>query len=462
VRGSDLIPPAGGEAIQIESYQFSGDGSKLLIFTNSVRVWRQNTKGVFYVWDLNRRRLSPVSVNAGLQQFAKFSPDGRSVGFVRDHNIFVTDIRSGREIQLTFDGDDNVINGTTDWVYEEELGLRDAFRFSPDNRRIAFWRLDQTVIEPFYMIDNLELYPVLLPVRYPKAGAQNSDVRIGVVEVSSGETTWVDLGTEKDIYVAQMGFAGSSNEVWLTRLNRHQNRLDLMLADVRSGASRVIMTDSDAAWVDANAPIWIDDGRRFLFESERDGYNQLFLFNSDGSLQNKVTVGEWDVSSVYGVDEREDIVYFGGAGEGPLKNPLFRIGLDGDEFARISTASGSHAIQFNADFSLYVDTYSTAGVPPTSTLHSANGQVLRTLSDNMDLMAKVQALNLAVPEFIKIPVEGGVDLNGYIIRPPDFDISKRYPLLMYVYGGPGSQTVRDSWGELDICGTNCLHRRATW
>ncbi len=446
VRGSDLIPPAGGEAIQIESYQFSGDGSKLLIFTNSVRVWRQNTKGVFYVWDLNRRRLSPVSVNAGLQQFAKFSPDGRSVGFVRDHNIFVTDIRSGREIQLTFDGDDNVINGTTDWVYEEELGLRDAFRFSPDSRRIAFWRLDQTVIEPFYMIDNLELYPVLLPVRYPKAGAQNSDVRIGVVEVSSGETTWVDLGTEKDIYVAQMGFAGSSNEVWLTRLNRHQNRLDLMLADVRSGASRVIMTDSDAAWVDANAPIWIDDGRRFLFESERDGYNQLLLFNSDGSLQNKVTVGEWDVSSVYGVDEREDIVYFGGAGEGPLKNPLFRIGLDGDEFARISTASGSHAIQFNADFSLYVDTYSTAGVPPTSTLHSANGQVLRTLSDNMDLMAKVQALNLAVPEFIKIPVEGGVDLNGYIIRPPDFDISKRYPLLMYVYGGPGSQTVRDSWG----------------
>ncbi len=446
VRGSDLVPPGGTEPIQIESYQFSPDGSKLLIFTNSVRVWRQNTKGVFFVWDLSRRQLSPVSANPGLQQFAKFAPDNRSVGFVRDNNLFVTDIRSGRERQLTFDGDENIINGTTDWVYEEELGLRDAFRFSPDSRRIAFWRLNQTAIKPFYMIDNLELYPELLPVRYPKAGERNSEVDIGVVEISSGETTWIDLGPDSDIYVAEMDFAGSSNEVWFTRLNRHQNRLDIVLADVRSGISTVIMTDTDAAWVDANAPLWIDNGRRFLFRSERDGYSQLFLFDRDGSLENKVTTGEWDVSTVYGVDERRDVVYFGGAGEGPLKNPLYRVGLDGEDLARVSTASGSHSIVFNSDFSLYVDTYSTAGVPPTATLHDTDGRVIRTISDNMDLMAKVQALNLAVPEFIQIPVGGGVELNGYIIRPPDFDISKRYPLLIYVYGGPGSQTVRDSWG----------------
>lgn len=446
VRGSELIPPGGLEPIQIESYQFAPDGSKVLIFTNSVRVWRQNTKGVFYVWDLSRRQLTPVSVNSGLQQFAKFSPDSRSVGFVRDHNLFVTDIRSGRERQLTFDGDENVINGTTDWVYEEELGLRDAFRFSPDSKRVAFWRLDQTAIKPFYLIDDLELYPELLPVRYPKAGEQNSDVRIGVVEISSGETTWIDLGSDGDIYIAQMNFAGSSDEIWLTRLNRHQDRFDVMLADVRNGLSRVVVTDTDAAWVDATEPRWIEGGRRFLLESERDGYNQLFLFNRDGSVENKVTTGEWDVSSVYGIDERHDVVYFSGAGEGPLKNPVFRVRLDGGELTRISTSSGNHSIAFNADFSLFVDTYSTAGVPPVETLHSADGRVIRTISDNRDLMAKVQSLNLAVPEFIKIPVENGVDLNAYIIRPPDFDISKRYPLLMYVYGGPGSQTVRDSWG----------------
>ncbi|UCG85702.1 MAG: S9 family peptidase [Gemmatimonadota bacterium] len=446
LRGSDLVPPGQTAPIQIESYEFSADRSKLLIFTNSVRVWRQNTKGEFYIWDFDRRRLTPVSSNPGLQQFAKFSPDGRRVGFVRDNNIFVSDTRSGREEQLTFDGDENIINGTTDWVYEEELGLRDAFRFSPDSKRIAFWRLDQTAIQPFYMIDNLSLYPELVPVRYPKAGAANSEVRIGVVEISSGRTTWIDLGVEPDIYVARMDFADSSDEIWLTRLNRHQNRLDLMLADVKNGESRVVMTDTDEAWVDNNEPYWIDGGRQFLFESERDGYNQVYLFNRDGTLAGKVTRGEWDVSRVHGVDEIRRILYFSGAGEGPLKNSLYQVGLDGEEVTRISSASGSHTVQFNSDYSLYLDVYSTAGVPPARTLHTSDGGMVRMVSDNRELLQKIQALAVEVPEFISIPVGNGVVLNGYIVRPPDFDVSKTYPLLMYVYGGPGSQTVRDSWG----------------
>ena len=446
LRGSDLVPPGQTVPIRIESYQFSADRSKLLIFTNSVRVWRQNTKGEFYIWDFNRRRLTPVSSSPGLQQFAKFSPNGRWVGFVRDNNIFVTDTRSGREEQLTFDGGEDVINGTTDWVYEEELGLQDAFRFSPDSRRIAFWRLDQTAMRPFYLIDNLSVYPELRPVRYPKAGAANSEVRIGVVEVSSRRTTWIDLGSEPDIYVARMDFAGSSDEIWLTRLNRHQDRLDLMLASVRDGASRIVMTDTDEAWVDNNGPYWIDEGRQFVFESERDGYNQVYLFNRDGFLVAKVTPGEWDVSAVHGVDEIRRMLYFNGRGEGPLKDLLYRVGLDGGEVTRISPASGSHAVRFNSDYSLYLDTYSTAGVPPTLTLHSSDGQIVRTISDNSELVRKVQALGLEVPEFVSIPVGNDVVLNGYIIRPPDFDVSKTYPLLMYVYGGPGSQTVQDSWG----------------
>ncbi|UCD24962.1 MAG: DPP IV N-terminal domain-containing protein, partial [Gemmatimonadota bacterium] len=339
VSGADLLPPGQVEPISIESYQFSRDRSKVLIFTNSVRVWRQNTKGEFYVWDLDRDRLTPISREPGLQQFAKFSPDGRYVGFVRDNNIFVTDLRSQTERQLTFDGDDNIINGTSDWVYEEELGVRDAFRFSPNSRSIAFWRLDQSVIKTFYMVDNLSLYPQLLPVRYPKAGEENSSVMIGVVEISSGETTWMDLGTDRDIYVARMDFAHSSDEIWLTRLNRHQNRLDLMLGDVASGETRVVMTDTDEAWVDNGLPIWINRGRQFLFLSERDGYRQLFMFDRDGSLVRKVTESEWDVARVHGVDERADVVYFNGAGEGPLKSPLYRVGLDGRNLTRVSTAS---------------------------------------------------------------------------------------------------------------------------
>jgi dipeptidyl-peptidase-4 len=358
LRGSDLVPAGQQQPIEIESYEFSADGSKLLIFTNSVQVWRQNTKGEFYVWDVGRRRLEPVSTNPGLQQFAKFSQNGRLVGFVRGNNLFVTDVRSGRETQITYDGDENVINGATDWVYEEELGLRDAFRFSPDGSRIAFWRFDQTVIKSFYMTDALSLYPELLPVRYPKAGEANSEVRIGVVEISSGNTTWVDIGSERDIYIARMDFANSSDEIWLTRLNRHQNRLDLMLADAGTGESRVILTDTDEAWVTNTVPRWIKGGRQFLFESERGGYNQVHLFDRQGSLVNLVTPGAWDVLDVYGVDEENDVLYYAGAGDGPTRRPLYRVDLDGRNFSRVSTVSGSHDVQFNSDHTLYVDTYS--------------------------------------------------------------------------------------------------------
>src|SRR5216110_3427557 len=245
VRGADLVPPGGGKPIVIEEYRFSGDGSKLLLLTNSARVWRQNTKGTFFVWDFAGKGLMPVSARPGYQQFAKFSPDGRLIGFVRDNNVYVTDLATGAETALTTDGGENVINGTSDWVYEEELDLRDAFRWSPDGKRIAFWRFNQSPIRPFYLINADSLYPELAPVRYPKAGTPNSEVKIGVVDVATRAKVWVDLGPDRESYVAAMDFAGSADEIWLTRLNRHQNRLDLLLADARSGASRSIMTDTD-------------------------------------------------------------------------------------------------------------------------------------------------------------------------------------------------------------------------
>src|SRR5882762_1225334 len=214
VRGADLVPPGGGKSIMIEEYRFSADGSKLLVFTNSARVWRQNTKGTFFVWDVPGRRLTPVSTRPGYQQFAKFSPDGRMVAFVRGNNMYVTDLTTGAETALTADGSDNVINGTSDWVYEEELDLRDAFRWSPDGRRIAFWRLDQTAIRPFYLLNADSLYPELVAVRYPKAGTPNSEVKIGIVDLAMRRTAWVDLGSERDVYVAAMDFAGSADEIW--------------------------------------------------------------------------------------------------------------------------------------------------------------------------------------------------------------------------------------------------------
>jgi dipeptidyl-peptidase-4 len=445
VRGADLVPPGERVPIPIESYRFSPDGAKLLVFTKSARVWRLRTKGTFYIWDFRRRRLLPVSTRPGYQQFAKFSPDGGRVAFVRDNNLYVTDLATGVETALTTDGGPDVINGTSDWVYEEELDLRDAFRWSPDGRRIAFWRLDQSAIRPFYLVNFDSLYPALVPVRYPKAGTPNSEVRIGVVDLASGRTTWADLGPERDIYVAAMDFAGSPDTIWLTRLNRRQNRLDLVLADTRTGAARVVMSDSDATWVDPHEPLWLDGGRRFLFVSERDGYAQVYLYDRSGTLIRRVTPGGWDVLGLYGVDEARRVLYFTGAVDGPLTRPLLRIGLDGAGLARVSAEPGTHEVEFAPGFRFYVDVYSRFGVPPVETLHRADGAPVRVLADNHVLRDRLAALGLRAPEFLAVPGADGTALHGWIIKPPDFDPARRYPLLMYVYGGPGDQQVVDRW-----------------
>src|SRR5437867_4168140 len=409
VRGVDLVPPGAAQPVAIEEYRFSSDGARLLIFTNSARVWRQNTKGTYYVWDLAARRLIPVSTQPGYQMFAKFSPDGRMVAFVRANNIYVTDLTTGAETAVTADGNENVINGTSDCVHEEELDARDAFRWSPDGRRIAFWRLDQTAIRPFYLLNADSLYPELVPVRYPKAGTPNSEVRIGVVDLATHRTAWVDLGADKDIYVAAMDFAGTADEIWLTRLNRHQNRLDLLLADTQSGASRSIMTDTDSAWVDANQPRWIDGGKQFLFVSEREVYDQVYLFNRDGALARRVTPGGWDVQDVYGVDEKKQVVYLSGAMDGPLGRQLVRVGLDGKGLTRLSTEPGTHSAEFAPTFTLYVETYSRAGVPPVQTLRRPDGKLVRSIADNAKLREKVAALGLNRPEFVSVKTPEGVE-----------------------------------------------------
>ncbi len=446
LRGAALVPPGGRAPIRIEDVQFSPDGSRLLLFTNSVRVWRTNTKGTYYIWDVARHRLRPLSRRPGYQMFAKFSPNGRLVGFVRDHDLFVTDLTRGTERRLTSDGSDTIINGTTDWVYEEELGLRDAFRFSPDSRRIAFWRFDQRRVRPYYLLDDAPHYPELIPVRYPLAGTENARVRLGVVGVRGGPVRWIHTGSDSTAYYPQMDFANASDSLWFLRLNREQDRLQLLLANVVTGRSRVVLTDADSAWVEVHAPLWLDRGRQFLFESQRDGYRHLFLYRRDGRLVRKVTSAPWDVLRVYGVDEGTGTVYFTAAADGPLERPLYAIGLDGRNFRRISADSGTHTVSFSPTFGLYVDVSSRAGVPPVQRLYRADGTVVRVLADNHELAARIDSLDLVPPEFLKVPTAPGVELNAYLIKPRHFDPARRHPLLMYVYGGPGSQTVTDAWG----------------
>ncbi|HET7460728.1 MAG TPA: S9 family peptidase [Longimicrobium sp.] len=448
VEGSRLVPAGQTKPIGIEGYQWSGDERKLLIFTNSQPVWRQNTKGQFYVYDLASQRLTPVSTAPGWQQFAKLSPDGSKVGFVRDNNLWVTDLATGRETQLTRDGSETIINGTFDWVYEEELDLRDGWRWSPDGQRIAFWRIDDNPVRAFTWIkDTGDSYSQPVNLRYPKAGAANPTARLGVVELSGGRTTWLQTGADSSVYLARMEWAESPTELLVQRLNRHQNRLDVMVADARTGATRTLFTEADSAWVDVDDDLsFIRGGRQFIWSSERDGYNHLYLYNRDGTVARQLTRGPWDVTQVFGVDEKNGYVYFSATEQGPQQRHLYRVKLDGGAPERLSREPGTHNVQLSPQTPYYLDSWSRIDAPPTVTLHRTDGSAVRTLVDNAQVKRALGALGLNAPEFFDFRTAGGTQLNGWMIKPANFDPSKKYPVLMYVYGGPGSQTVTDAWG----------------
>ncbi|HYR09347.1 MAG TPA: S9 family peptidase, partial [Longimicrobium sp.] len=448
VPAAALVPQGAQRPIDIEDYEWSGDERKLLIFTNTQRVWRANTRGKYYVWDLDRRALTPISTRDGWQMFAKFSPDGSKVGFVRDNDLFVTELATGRETRLTQDGSEQIINGTFDWVYEEELGLQDGWRWSPDGQRIAFWRIDQSPVRTFYMIQETDsLYSQPVALRYPKAGTPNPIARIGVVGVNGGATTWMDTGNDTEALLARMEWAESPTEVVIQRTNRIQNRIDVLLADATSGRSRPLFTESDAAWVDVHDDFhWLNGGRQFLWSSERDGWNHLYVYNRDGSVARQLTRGPWEVTRVMGVDERGGWVYFGATEEGPEERHVYRVRLNGrGGVEQLSREPGTHNATISPAGTYYLDAYSTMATPPVTRLHRATGAEVRTLVDNAPARQTLGLLSVNAPEFFTIRTQDGAELNAWMIKPADFDPSKKYPVLMYVYGGPGSQTVLNSW-----------------
>ncbi|MFQ5889085.1 MAG: DPP IV N-terminal domain-containing protein [Gemmatimonadota bacterium] len=447
VSAEELVPAGAAGPIEIEQHAFSSDGRRVLIFTETERVWRDNTRGTYYVFDLQSRILQLVGSRPGGHMFAKFSPDGSRVAFVRDNDIFVFDLASGEERRLTYDGSETIINGTTDWVYEEELSLRDAFQWSPDGQRIAYWRFDQSPLRAFYLLDESSLYPSLTRILYPKAGERNSIVRVGSLEVASGETTWFDTGAEEDVYVARMEWAESSEEVLIQRLNRHQNHLDVLLGDARTGETHLLFSETDDAWVEVRDDLeWIENGRRFVWTSERDGYRHLYMYEREGRLFRQITRGEWDVTSFHGVDQRAGLAYFTAAMHNPVTRSVYAVSLTRSTAPKmVAGGRGVHEAEFSPDFRLFLDRHSKIGTPPRTVLRRADGSEVRVVSENAELAARVDSLGLREPEFITVSAADGTPLNAYILKPPDFDPGHAYPLLMYVYGGPGSQRVLDQW-----------------
>lgn len=456
VSASKLIPPppAGPNPLAIENYEWSADGKKLMIFTNSKRVWRQNTRGDYWVLDLASGALKKLGgrFEPSTLMFAKFSPDGLRAAYVVKNDIYAEDIASGRILRLTFDGSETLINGTFDWVYEEEFSLRDGFRWSPDGRFIAFWQIDSSRVKEFNLINNTDsLYPRLIPIKYPKPGETNSACRVGVVNAFGGPVKWISLpGDARNTYIARMDWAGNSNEIIFQHLNRLQNTLSVMLGDVRTGEARTIFTDKDEAWVDVvNDLRWVENGARFTWTSERDGWRHVYFVSRQGEAK-LITPGDYDVMGIDGIDEKGGWLYFTGSLENPVQRYLYRVKLNGkSKPERVSPKDkpGSHSYQISPAAAWAIHTYSTFDMPSAVDVVKLPAHtVVRLLAENKELMAKVDALKRKPVEFFRVDIGNGVLLDGWCLKPPDFDPEKKYPLFFQVYGEPAGTTVNDRWG----------------
>ncbi|MGH7588692.1 MAG: S9 family peptidase [Gemmatimonadota bacterium] len=454
-----LVPEGAQEALEIEDYAWSPAGGRIMVFTNSARVWRDNTRGDYWILDResgNLRKLGGDAPESTLM-FAKFSPDGSRVGYVRydENDIYVEDLASGEITQLTTDGSRTIINGTFDWVYEEELDLQDGWRWSPDGERIAYWQLDASGVGEFLLLNSTDsLYSFTVPIQYPKAGTTNSAGRVGVVGSSGGETVWMNVpGDPRNNYIARMEWAASPDELVIQHLNRLQNTLQIMLADASTGAVRTIHTENDPdAWVDMRVELfdWIDSGQRFLWISESDGWRHAYVISRDGEEVRPITPGEYDIIDVVGIDVDEEWLYFLASPDDPKAQYLYRARIDGmGEAERLTPdATGTHAYDMEPWGRWAFHTFSSFGVPPVIDLVSLPGhESVRTLVENAELMAAVDALDRGPVEFFRVPgAEPGLMLDGWVMKPPGFDESQEYPVLFYVYGEPWGQTVADAWG----------------
>ena len=337
------------------------------------------------------------------------------------------------------------MNGEFDWVYEEEFGLADAWRWSPDGNKIAYWRLDQTRVKEYHLIDEMGQYNNVFDLKYPKVGEQNSIVKIGVADLTPGKTTWMDIGTNDDIYIPRIFWTNSSGTLAIMRLNRLQNHLEVMMADVNTGQTRTVITDSSKTWVDVRDDIFfLKKSDRIVWTSEKSGYNHAYLYDYDGKLINRITTGKWEVSSVDGVDENTGWVYLSGKKDSPIQQNLYRVKLDGTDFQKISGEHGWYNANYSPDYKHFIEFYSNASTPTETTLRNADGSLLRILEDGK--ISELKNYKMVYPHFLKFKTTDGTELNAYMMKPANFDPSKKYPVLVYGYGGPGSQMVVDRWG----------------
>ena len=452
---ADLTMHPDSLPIGLQDYELSANEDKLLCATEMESIYRHSFHAQYYVYDLKTKTLQPLSEN-GKQRLATFSPDATKVAFMRDNNLFVKDLATGKESQFTNDGLYNhIINGAPDWVYEEEFSFSQGFYWSPDSKKIAFMKFDESNVREFQMEEFEGLYPEWYSFKYPKAGEDNSIVGIYVYDLASGKTVKMDTGTETDIYLPRIAWTKDANMLAIQRLNRHQNHLEILAADATTGKSRVFYDETNDYYIDITDD-WhfLEDGKRFLMTSEKSGYNHIYLYDLDGSLVMQLTDGQWDVTKVYGFDGKE--VYFQAAKKSPVERQIYAVNLKG-QMREVIGREGTNQARFSNDFSYLININSSIIQPRQFELYTNKGKLVRVLEDNHEFAEKLKTFNLGEKKLLKIsdpaftlPDGSQVDVDAWQILPPDFDPSKKYPVLIYVYGGPGHQTVNNSWADSDF------------
>jgi len=457
------LTPKDGEPLRVNSVTWSTNGRFALVYTNAKRVWRYNTQGDYWVKDLKTGRLWQLGANFGPSSlmFAKFSPDNSRVAYVQKtgqkvHDIYLEDLESGKQTRLTTDGSETIINGTFDWAYEEEFGLRDGFRWSPDGQSIAYWQLDSAGVKNFTLINNTDsLYPTLNTFPYPKVGEVNSAARIGVVSADGGETTWMQIkGDPRQYYQAYLTWAPDGENVLVQQLNRRQNTNQVWLAKPESGAAKIILTEKDAAWLDPiDDFVWLDGGAEFLWVSEQGGWRQLYRVSADGTSKTLITPGTYDVGQIVRIDTAGGFVYFHGSVEDPQRQYLYRVSLAGGQPEKLTPDAqrGHHSYNVSLDGKYAFNRWSTKDSPMQIEMVSLpDHAVVKSFVDNAKLKATYDKLQRGKTEFFQVTGDNNITFEGILRYPTNFDASQKYPVIFYVYGEPAGMTGQDRWSGRDL------------
>ncbi len=436
--------------LQFTAYSFNEDESKLLLSSEVESIYRRSTRAIFHIYDRESQQLQPL-MDGEKVMYATLSPDNTKVAFVKENNLYYKDLSSREIYQVTEDGRNNeIINGAADWVYEEEFSIAQAFKWSPDGKKIAFLRFDEREVPAYNMQIWGDLYPQDYVFKYPKAGEKNAVVTVHVHHLG-GETVLMDSGDEEDIYLPRMYWAGGSDALAFIRLNRLQNQMDLLHAEVSTGDTKLLISESADTYVDLDYNdnlLFLEGGKGIISTSERDGYKHIYHYDLSGKLIRQITSGEWEVTQLIGVDQRKGRIYYHSTEVSPLESHLYMVGINGKNKKRLSQETGTHQTDMSPDFNYYISTFSNIDTPDMIRLFGSDGKMVKVLEDNRKLQQRLGNYHISSKEFFTMNAEDGSELNGYLIKPVDFDDSNRYPVLMYVYGGPGSQNVKNAWGGL--------------